>query len=125
MVNITMKGDFKKTNSFFDKALGLFGLSIFDKYGKRGVEALRSSTPVDSGKTSDSWYYEVTGQNNRVVIYWNNSNINDGVNVAMILQYGHGTQNGHFVKGIDYINPALKNVFEELANEAWKELTSG
>lgn len=118
-----MKGDFKKTNDFFDQCLGLFGLSVFDKYGRRGVEALRSATPVDSGKTADAWGYEVVRKNGGVVIYWTNTNINKGVNIAMILQYGHGTQNGRFVKGVDYINPALKNVFEELADEAWKELT--
>lgn len=123
MITFTNKGDFSKTNSFLQKTLRVFNLSLLDKYGKRGVEALKAATPVDTGKTAESWYYEIRNIQNGVSICWGNSNENDGVIIAVLLQYGHGLQNGGFVSGTDYINPAMRSVFEELANEAWEELT--
>ena len=95
-------------------------LQIFNKYGQKGVQALSSATPVDSGKTASSWNYEIRGTS----IYWTNDNINKGVNIAVILQYGHGTRNGGYVQGRDYINPAIRPIFDSMVDEIWKEVTS-
>ena len=97
-------------------------VSCLDEYGKKGVEALRQATPKDTGKTADSWFYEIKRSKESVSISFNNSNINDGVPIAVILQYGHGTRNGGWVEGRDYINPAIQPVFDEIAEEAWKEV---
>lgn len=96
--------------------------NILDKYGKQGVSALSSATPVDSGLTANSWRYEIETKGDQTTIYWSNSNINKGVNIAVILQYGHGTRNGGYVVGRDYINPAMRPIFDSIANEAWKEV---
>ena len=96
--------------------------AILDKYGKRGVDALRSATPIDSGLTADSWEYEIEKTANGYGISWNNTNVNKGVKIALLLQYGHGTGTGGFVQGVDYINPALTPIFDELANAAWNEV---
>ena len=94
------------------------------KYGKRGVEALKEATPKDSGKTAESWSYTVEKDTDgQYQIVWSNSNINQHVNIAIILQYGHATRNGGFVKGTDYINPAIDKIFQQMANEAWEEVT--
>lgn len=123
MVTITQKGgDFKKTEAFLEKLLHNVNPAIVEKYGQKGVEALSRATPVDSGKTASSWSYSIEQSGNRVTLKFFNSNIQDHVNIAIILQYGHVTGTGGYVRGIDYINPALRPVFEELANEAWKEL---
>lgn len=98
-------------------------LTILSEYGRKGVEALASSTPVDTGKTADSWEYTIETTSNRTTISWSNSNENQGYNIALMLQYGHGTKNGGYVKGIDYINPAIKPIFEAMASELWKEVT--
>ena len=92
-------------------------------YGQRGVNALAAATPKDTGLTAASWYYEVERTDNDLAIYWKNSNTNNGVNIAVILQYGHGTNGGGYVRGIDYINPALRPIFEEIANDVWEEVT--
>lgn len=123
LVSFSHKGDFKKTEKFFAKIEhAVTGNSIFDKYGQMGVDALRAATPRDSGKTAESWHYRVQNTRNSTAIYWYNTNENKGVNIAVILQYGHGTRNGGYVKGIDYINPAIKPIFEKMADEAWKEI---
>lgn len=101
-------------------------LGILDKYGRRGVEALSNATPVDTGLTASSWYYEINRdeQNQTVTLSFNNSNVvDDWCNVAIILQYGHGTRNGGYVEGVDYINPALQPIFNKIADEAWEEVT--
>ena len=117
------KGDFKKTDRYFEK-LRKFEISrILNKYGAEGVRALSSATPKESGKTADSWSYEVERTRSGYTISWLNSNMNQGVNIALILQLGHGTGTGGYVQGIDYINPALKPVFDALADEAWQEVT--
>lgn len=97
-------------------------LSIFDKYGRMGVEALRRSTPVDTGNTANAWYYKVNTRDDGVTIEWLNSNVNDGVNIAVILQYGHGTGTGGYVTGRDYINPALQPIFDQITEELWEEV---
>lgn len=124
MIRIKVTNDTKKLNNYFQKLLSNVNLSILDKYGREGVAMLSSATPVDSGETAASWYYEIERSKDSVKLIFKNSNVNDGCNIAILLQYGHATNNGGYVSGIDYINPALKRVFEQLANEAWKELTN-
>ena len=122
-MRITCSGDFSKTLKFLNRLQHKEYLNILAEYGKRGVEALRSATPVDTGKTADSWYYEIKQDRNGATISWCNRNINDGVVIAALIQYGHGTGWGTYVPGIDYINPAMKPIFDDLANECWKEVT--
>ena len=98
-------------------------MAILEKYAKEGVNALAEGTPIDSGETANSWNYEIRATRNGAVIYWTNSNIVNGVPIAMILQYGHGTRNGGYVQGIDYINPALQPIFDKMSNEVWREVT--
>lgn len=122
MIKFKSKGDFTKTISYMNKASKAINLSILDKYGKMGVAALAAATPVDSGKTSKSWRYEITRTSKSATITFLNSNIQNGVPIAIILQYGHGTRNGGYVQGQDYINPALEPVFKRLSDEAWREV---
>lgn len=124
MITFRQKGDFSKLNKFLEKAKEIAKLGNLDKYGREGVAALASATPVDSGKTAKSWYYEIKRQNGSVVIEFCNSNINEGVPIAIILQYGHGTGTGGWVEGRDYINPAILPVFDRIASDSWKEVTS-
>lgn len=123
MITVTCKGDFNRSKSFLKRLLKLDIKQILDKYAQMGVEQLRAYTPKDSGNTADSWGYEIEVSGNRKSIVFTNDNINKGVPIAIILQYGHGTRNGGYVQGIDYINPALDAIFQELANEAWEEVT--
>lgn len=97
--------------------------NILKKYGEMGVAALKDATPVKTGKTASSWFYEIVKDDSGYQIKWNNSNINDGVNIAVILQLGHGLKNGGYVEGIDYINPALKDVFDGFLYELVKEVS--
>lgn len=122
-VTFSERGDFSKTNSFFQRMLESVDLSILDKYGRRGVELLRNATPVDTGVTADSWYYTIEHDKGQARLIFSNSNIVRGMSIALLIQYGHATRNGGWIEGVDYINPALKPLFEELANEAWKEVT--
>ena len=123
MISFRQKGDFSKLTNYFEKVKDAARLSILDKYGREGVAALASATPVESGKTADSWYYEVKRQNGSATISFYNSNVNEGVPIAIILQYGHGTGTGGWVEGRDYINPAIQPIFDKLTEEAWKEVT--
>ena len=125
MINIKVSGSFTTTERFLKRASELDIRNILDKYGQRGVQELRHATPVDSGKTRDLWGYEIEVRKGYQAIYWTNSSENQGVPIAIILQYGHGTGNGGYVKGVDYINPAMKNIFEGIAREAWEEVTNG
>lgn len=121
MITVRQRGDFKNLTSFLERSKEVFNLGILDKYGRQGVAALQASTPKDTGKTAESWYYKINRNNGTVSLSFHNSNENKGVPIAIILQYGHATGNGGYVEGIDYINPALKPVFQKLADEAWKE----
>lgn len=123
MITFVQKGDFSKTNKFFERLLEVAKLGELDKYGRAGVNALSAATPVDSGVTASSWYYEIEHKNGVATISWNNSNIQDGVPIAVILQYGHGTRNGGWVQGRDYINPAIAPLFDKIAKQAWREMT--
>ena len=123
MISLRQKGDFSKLTRFLEKANNAVHLGILDKYGREGVAALASATPLDSGKTASSWYYEVQHNNGTASINFYNSNVNKGVPIAIILQYGHGTGTGGWVQGRDYINPAIQPIFDRIANEAWREVT--
>ena len=123
MISFKQKGDFSKLNNFLERIKGVVKMSNLDKYGEEGVKLLSNMTPKDSGKTASSWYYKIKRDNNSATISFLNSNINDGVPIAIILQYGHGTNNGGWVEGIDYINPVIQPFFNKIADEAWKEVT--
>ena len=123
MIKFSHKGDFSKATRFLGKAKQTVHLGLLEKYGRAGVAALASATPVDSGLTASSWYYEIENNRGSVTITFNNSNVQNGVPIAIILFYGHGTRNGGWVQGRDYINPALQPIFDNLANEAWREVT--
>ena len=123
MISFRQKGDFSKLTRFLEKAKNAVHLGILDKYGREGVAALASATPLDSGKTASSWYYEVQHDEGTASINFYNSNVNKGVPIAIILQYGHGTGTGGWVQGRDYINPAIQPIFDKIANEAWREVT--
>lgn len=123
MITFRQKGDFSKTTAYFNKLKKSSVARILDSYGKQGVAALASATPVDSGLTASSWYYEVEIQNGKYTINFCNSNIKDGVPIAIILQYGHGTGTGGWVEGRDYINPAIVPVFDKITKSAWEEVT--
>lgn len=124
MIRFRHRGNFNKTEKFFNKIRGKNYLNMLSKYGQMGVDALRAATPVDTGKTADSWSYEITQDNDRTTIAWINTNTNKNVNIAVILQYGHGTGTGGYVAGKDYINPAMRPIFDNIAEQAWKEVTS-
>ncbi len=123
MVTFRQKGDFSKLTRYLEKVKSVVKLSDLDKYGKEGVAALASATPVDTGLTASSWSYEIKHKNGTVSISFKNSNIQNGVPIAIILQYGHGTRNGGWVQGRDYINPAIQPIFDKIANDAWREVT--
>lgn len=124
MIKVKQKGNFAKLEYFLVRAKKGVNIKTLEKYGKKGVEALSASTPVNTGLTANSWYYKISEENGSVKLQFCNSNVNDNVLIAIILQYGHGTRNGGWVEGVDYINPALKPVFDKLTNEAWREVTN-
>lgn len=123
MISFRQKGDFSKTTRFLTKTKEAVHLENLDRYGEEGVKALSSATPVDTGKTAQSWYYKITRKKDTVAIAFHNSNIQNGVPIAIILQYGHATKNGGWVQGRDYINPAIQPIFDKLADEAWRGIT--
>lgn len=123
MISFRQKGDFSKSMRFLERAKNVVHLGELDKYGRAGVAALASATPIDSGETANSWYYEIVRTKGSVTIEFHNSNIQNGVPIAIILQYGHGTGTGGWVQGRDYINPAIQPIFDNIANDAWREVT--
>ena len=123
MIKFRQKGDFSKLTRYLEKVKEVVKLGDLDKYGRAGVAALASATPVDTGLTASSWYYEISNKNGSAMISFHNSNIQNGVPIAIILQYGHGTRNGGWVEGRDYINPAIRPIFDQIADDAWKEVT--
>ena len=123
MITFRHKGDFSKVTAYLERAKKGANIRALEKYASEGVAALSSATPKDTGLTSGSWYYEIEEKNGVVRISFCNSNIQNGVPIAIILQYGHGTRNGGWVEGRDYINPAIQPIFDKIINEAWKEVT--
>lgn len=123
MITIESQGDWKLTRNWFDRMTKLDLALIMNQFGKEGVSALKAATPSRSGETAASWNYEVTRKGNNWKITWTNSHINKGANIAVLIQYGHGTRNGGYVVGRDYINPAIRPVFDKIAAKAWKEVT--
>lgn len=123
MITFRQKGDFSKITKYFEKLKRATIKQVLEKYGKEGVAALASATPVKTGLTAKSWYYQIEYKNGAAAITFLNSNIQNGVPIAIILQYGHGTGTGGWVQGRDYINPAIQPLFDKIANEAWREVT--
>lgn len=123
MITFEHKGDFSKLTKFLEKNKHIFKYSPLDKYGRMGCQALSSVTPIDEGDTAASWYYEIESTATSTEITFLNSHVNKGVPIAIILQYGHGTRNGGWVEGRDYINPAIQPVFDEIVSKMWEEVT--
>lgn len=124
MIRFSHKGDFSKITRYLEKANRSARFSDLDKYGREGVIALASATPVETGLTANSWYYEIQRSKGSATISFLNSNIQNGVPIAIILQYGHGTGTGGWVEGRDYINPAIQPIFDKIAEDAWREVTT-
>lgn len=122
MITFVSKGDFSKTLKFLNKSKSFKPRAILETYAQMGVEALANATPKDSGKTASSWSYEIKMDHASSSIYWSNSNFNEGVPIAIILRYGHGTGTGGYVEGRDYISPAILPIFDSMADSVWKEL---
>ena len=122
VISVTTRGDFKKTEGFLHRIVQKHYRNKLDHYGALGVQALSAATPRDTGTTAESWSYEIAEEDGKLAIWWRNSNRNNNVLIAILLQYGHGTRTGGYVEGIDYINPALKPIFQQMANEVWKEV---
>ena len=123
MITFRQKGDFSKLTRYLERVNKAAKISDLDKYGREGVAALASATPVDTGKTASSWYYKIENKTGLIKISFFNSNINKGVPIAIVLQYGHGTRNGGWVEGRDYINPAIQPIFDKITEDAWREVT--
>lgn len=124
MITITQKGDFRNLVNFLQKAKKIVKLSDLDKYGEMGVKALMEATPVRTGRTAASWYYKTSIRNNVATLEFHNSNIQNGENIALILDLGHGSKQGYWIEGRDYIAPALEPVFEQILEDAWNELNT-
>ena len=123
MIRVRQKGNFSNVTRYLGKVKKGVRPEDLHKYGRAGVAALASATPVDSGATANSWYYEITESKGTITISFHNSNIQNGVPIAIILQYGHGTGTGGWVQGRDYINPAIQPIFNQIADSAWREVT--
>lgn len=124
MIRVSASGSFQKTKGFLDRLMNGDIYKELDRYGEMGTRALAAATPVDSGTTANSWYHRIERSKNGVTISWHNSNVNKGAVIAILLQYGHGTGTGGYVVGRDYINPATRPVFDQIAAEVWRKVTS-
>lgn len=122
IINIKSSGEFDRTEKFLESMYQKKYLDQLSYWGDLGVQALKGATPVDSGKTASSWDYEIIEEYGKTTIQWINTNLNKNVNIAVILQYGHGTNHGGYVMGRDYINPALRPIFDKIAEDAWLEV---
>lgn len=123
MISFRHKGNFGKTTDFLKRAHKGIDVRELQKYGEEGVAALASATPVDTGITANSWYYKIEKRQGSIAIVFFNSNIQNGVPIAVIIQYGHGTNNGGWVEGLDYINPSIRPIFKKMVNNVWREVT--
>jgi hypothetical protein len=124
MISATSPGDFSKTTKFLEYLQRGDMYNDLDVYGRRGVDALASATPRETGETAQSWGYQISRKKNKVSISWFNTHRVDGVNIAVIIQYGHGTGTGGYVHGIEYINPAIRPIFEAILDDVWKKVTN-
>lgn len=122
MIKVTSSGSFSKLTSFYETMRSNRIYRVLNQHGRDGVALLRSATPVDTGKTADSWQYRIVNKSGRYGIEWYNTNTNDGVNVAVLIQYGHGTGTGGYVSGTDYINPTLRPLFDKIADDVWRQV---
>lgn len=123
MITFRSKGNWKKTRNFLRRAVLDIELASLEKYGEEGVKALTAMTPIDTGLTASSWYYQIVRENGQIALQFCNSNIKNYVPIAVIIQYGHATKSGSWVEGRDYINPAVQPVFDQIANDVWREVT--
>lgn len=123
MITIKCTGDFKNTTKFLERARKLSIQQIMERYGQEGVKALQAATPIDTGETASMWGYEISNKRGSSSITWTNDSINDGIPIVILIQYGHGTKNGGYVSGVDFINPAIQNVIDKLADSIWEEVT--
>lgn len=123
MIGFKSRGSFQNTEKFLKRMQTKDFYKNLDKFGQRGVDALSSATPVDSGVTAASWGYNIVHKRDQVTIEWYNTHINKGSVIALLIQYGHGTGTGGYVSGLDYINPVIKPLFEKIADDVWKEVT--
>lgn len=119
----TVSGSFKNTFSFLRRAMSREAFASLHAFGNEGVAALAAHTPADTGITASSWTYEIEDDGSDIRIIWKNTNVNQGVNIAVILQYGHGTGTGGYVAGRDYINPAMKPTFDKISDRVWRAVT--
>lgn len=124
MITFKVSGDYSKTTKYLKKIKSMYKSGVLDEYGRKGVVALSEATPVESGETASSWSYDIIQNRSGIRIVWSNDNVVGGCNVAVLLQYGHATRNGGWVEGIDYINPTMQPIFEEIAECAWREVCS-
>lgn len=124
MITFAQKGSFNKTEKFLKNAKNIKFDEILKRYGEEGVEALSNATPKDTGLSASSWGYEIKKTKDHVYIYWTNSNINKGIPIVLLIQYGHGTRNGGYVQGIDFINPTIRPIFDKIADGVWAEVRS-
>lgn len=123
LVVMKQSGSLKNFEGFLYKNRNRRLYQLLNEYGKQGVELLRDATPVDTGKTATGWDYEIEVSSQGVSLYWVNNNVNEGVPIAILIQYGHATRSGSYVQGVDYINPALRPLFESMATKLWKEVS--
>ena len=123
MISFRQKGDFSKLTRFMERAKQVVRAGDLDKYGREGVAALASATPVETGLTANSWYYQIENKEGTIKLSFHNSNIQNGVPVAIVIQYGHATGNGGWVQGRDYINPAVRPIFDNITQNIWREVT--
>ena len=123
MITVRHEGSFNNIEQFFNRVLKRDYLNIIASYADKGVEALKAATPSDSGETAEAWGYIIESGNGITTVSFTNSHVNDGVNIAILLIYGHGTRNGGYVQGNDFVTPALEPVFRDLADKMWREAT--
>lgn len=123
MIKVKCTGDFKNTTKFLEKASKMSITDILNRYGKEGVNALSAATPIDTGETASKWDYEIITGKTKSSVTWTNNAMNNGIPIVILIQYGHGTKNGGYVSGVDFINPAIKGVMDRLADSIWREVT--
>ena len=122
MIKLSSNGDWSKTTSFLRRAYKLDIGALLKKYAEQGLKALSAATPVDTGLAASSWGYRIDVKKGESTITWTNSDIEGGCSVVLLIQYGHGTRNGGYIQGRDFINPAMQPVFDDMVEEIWKEV---